>query len=150
METSTDSTTWQKVVEVVKECHHPIVTTSSAAGQPHATWMSAVYSDNLSEILTITSPDSLKVRNVKETGNAEWMFTSSSKQHIVYLSGETEVVDDVVRIKQYWDLIPEKQHAFFLGYYNSGIGFAIIRTEVKEIVLCEPREFRKIQIESPN
>ncbi len=149
MESSTDPDLWQKTFQVVKECVHPIVTTSSASGEPHATWMSAVYSDSLSEILTITSPDSLKVKNVKETGKAEWMFTSDNKRHVVYLSGKTEVVEDVVRIKQYWDLIPEKQHAFFLGFYNSGIGFAIVRTEVDDVVLCEPREFKKVRVESP-
>lgn len=135
---------WAQVRTVVQDCRLPILTTVGADAVPHATWMSTVTSGDLDEVLTITSPDSEKVGNIRDTGQAEWMFTSASKDYVVYLSGATEVVEDVAEIKRCWEVIPEKAHAFFLGYYNSGMGFAILRTRVEKIVLCEPKRFRKL------
>ncbi|MEM8955518.1 MAG: pyridoxamine 5'-phosphate oxidase family protein [Verrucomicrobiota bacterium] len=123
-----------------------VFTTVDSKGAPHATWMGTLSAEGLKELVTITSPDSDKVANLIENPKVEWMFTDAAKTTIVYLRGEAEVVEDVSDVKRAWEGIEDKGRAYFLDHYNSGMGFAVIRTHVREVELCMPEEFRKERI----
>ncbi|MCB1232796.1 MAG: pyridoxamine 5'-phosphate oxidase family protein [Verrucomicrobiae bacterium] len=123
-----------------------MLSTVSPEGRPHATWMFASRSkDPGIEILTITSPDSDKVKNVRVNSKVEWLLTSQDRMENLYLEGEAEMVDDVAEIKRLWEMIEGKERAFFMRYYNSGMGFAIIRTRVNSAVYAVPEEYRKVR-----
>lgn len=123
-----------------------MLSTVSPEGRPHATWMFASRSsDSGVEILTITSPDSDKVDNVRAHAAVEWLVTSQDRMENLYLEGEAEVVEDVAEIKRLWELVGGKERAFFMRYYNSGMGFSIIRTRVTEAVYAVPEEYRKVR-----
>lgn len=120
--------------------------TISEEGRPHVTWMFASRSlDPGVEILTITSPDSDKVKNVHANSPVEWLLTSQDRMENLYLEGDAEVVEEVAEIKRLWDMVEGKESAFFMRYYNSGMGFTIIRTRVKTAVYAVPEEYRKVR-----
>ena len=123
-----------------------LLTTASSAGVPHATWMGTIGTPNPSLILTITSPDSLKVRNIRENPAVEWLLSETSRQLLLYLRGTAHIVDDVAEQKRCWQEIPGKDQAYFLRYFNTSPGFAIIRTEVESALLVVPEEFRSVAI----
>ena len=120
-----------------------LLTTVSPESAPHATWMGTTRTDDDDIILTITSPDSKKVKNIRANPKVEWLITSHDRKELLYLEGKAEVVDDVAEIKRCWQEIPGKGKAFFLQYYNSGIGFAIIKTTVESAIYAVPEDCRK-------
>jgi general stress protein 26 len=120
-----------------------VLTTVRPDGSPHATWMGTLSARGGRELVTITSPDSEKVINIRENPQVEWMFTDEEKTVVVYFRGEAVLVKGMDRIKAAWEAIHDKGRAFFLEHYNSGIGFAVIRTTVQSVEYCVPEEFRK-------
>jgi general stress protein 26 len=123
-----------------------MLTTASAEGVPHATWMGAILAPDPGEVLTLTSPDSLKVRNIRENSAVEWLVSAMSRKELLYLQGHAEIVEEVADLKQCWAQIPGKGQAFFLRYFNPGPGFSVIRTVVESAILVVPEEFRKVEI----
>jgi len=122
-----------------------LLSTVSSEGRPHATWMFASRStDPGLEILTITSPDSEKVVNLASKCKVEWLLSSSNRLEQLYLEGDAEFVKDVAEIKRLWNLIGGKEQAYFLKYYNSGMGFSIIRTRVTAVIYSLPEQYRKV------
>ncbi len=125
-----------------------LFSTVSAEGRPHVTWMFVSRSrDSEPEVLTITSPDSDKIGNVRANPKVEWLLTSQDRMENLYLEGEAEVVEDVAEIKRLWEMIEGKERAFFMRYYASGMGFAIIRTRLSHAVFSVPEEYRKVRYE---
>ncbi len=123
-----------------------VLTTVSPRGKPHATWMGTVSPHDSFEILTITSPDSEKMKNIEMNPNVEWMFTDAAQETVIYMSGIISVVRGVEEIKAMWDLIPDKKRAFFLPFYNTGIGFALLKTKVESVTYCRPQENLKVEL----
>jgi general stress protein 26 len=124
-----------------------ILTTASAEGVPHATWMATMTSLDFRRLLTLTSPDSRKVVNIRSNPSVEWLFTDRAKEQLVYLKGRASILDDVTLIKEAWKLIPHKERAFFLTSFNSGPGFAIIETQIQSVSYCVPAENRTEDID---
>ena len=127
--------------------HLALLTTVRPDGAPHATWMGAARCDDPDTLLTITSPDSDKVVNIRANPKVEWLTGSPDRKELLYLMGEAEVVEDVAEIKRCWQAIPGKGKTFFIRYYNSGIGFAVVKTRVKQAVYVVPEENRKTHFE---
>jgi len=123
-----------------------LLTTADAGGAPHATWMATVAATGTGGIVTLTSPDSRKVRNIEENPRTEWLFTRADKERLLYLSGESEIVESRSEIKRYWGLMREKDQAYFLNHFNSGMGFAIVLTQVNLVTMVFPKENRKVVI----
>lgn len=124
-----------------------LLSTISSRGRPHATWMFASRStDPGIEILTITSPESQKVGYLAENPGVEWLLTSPDRMEQLYLEGEAEIVDDVTEIKRLWAMIGGKDRAFFMKYYNSGLGFSVVRTVVDRVSLVYPERNRRSPI----
>ncbi|MHC4925658.1 MAG: pyridoxamine 5'-phosphate oxidase family protein, partial [Planctomycetota bacterium] len=119
-----------------------ILTTAGGDGVPHATWMGTVVAPRWDQLATITSPDSRKVANIRANPNVEWLFSSTNRAELVYLEGQAEVVTEPREIKRYWKALPDKGRAFFLLYFNSGLGFCVLRTRIEQAVLCLPAEYR--------
>lgn len=120
--------------------------TADAEGSPHATWMATSAATGPCEVITLTSPDSRKVRNIKGNPRCEWVFSGEDKNEILYLNGVATLVTEPGNIKRYWAMMPEKDRAYFLDFYNSGVGFAIVSTRVTSATLVIPRENRKASI----
>ncbi len=124
-----------------------LLSTVSSEGRPHATWMFVSRStDPGIELLTITSPDSDKLGNIAANSAVEWLLTSSDRMKQLYLEGDAEIVEEVSEIKRLWNMIGGKDRAFFMKYYNSGMGFTIVRTRVRSACFAVPEEYRKTRI----
>jgi general stress protein 26 len=123
-----------------------ILTTASPDGRPHATWMATTTSLDFRRLLTLTSPDSCKVANIRRNPHVEWLFTDPGMKQLVYLSGTATILDDIAAIKEAWRLIPDKERAFFLRFFNSGPGFAIVDTAIESVTYCVPEANRKVTI----
>lgn len=136
----------QVITRALNPGEYGLMTTVSEGGRPHATWMGAFAVDSWREIVTITSPDSKKVENIYANPMVEWLLMTPNNQALVYLEGSAHIVEDPREIKRCWQKIPDKQQAFFLQYFNSGIGFAVIKTWVESICYCVPTENRKATI----
>lgn len=119
-----------------------LLSTASSTGNPHATWMATMGVTEPGELLALTSPDSRKVANILDNPKVEWLFTGEDQKDLVYLSGFARIVTDTKAIKSYWDLMPEKDRAFFLDHFNSGIGFSIILTEINSANLVCPELYQ--------
>ncbi len=123
-----------------------LLSTLSPDGRPHTTWMFASRStDTDSEILTITSPDSDKIQNLRANRKVEWLITSQDRLQQLYLEGDAEIVDKISEIRRLWNMISgkQKQEVFFMKFYNSGLGFSIVRTRITSAVYVAPEEKRK-------
>lgn len=121
-----------------------LLSTLTPDGRPHATWMFASRStDTDSEILSITSPDSDKVQNLRANRRVEWLITSQDRLQQLYLEGEAEIVEQVSEIRRLWAMINDQQQLYFMKFYNSGLGFSIVRTRVTSAIYVAPEEKRK-------
>lgn len=117
-----------------------LFSTASADGKPHATWMATIaLPGEGGKLVTITSPSSRKVTNIRENPVVEWLFSDENKRCLVYLECDAEVVEDPGEIKRGWASLPDKDRAYFLNFINSGIGFAVISSRVRSATLVIPR-----------
>ena len=128
---------------VLAEGNLALLTTSDAKGHSHATWMGAVLAGSMEEITTITSPKTTKIQNLRENPWGEWLFTSKSKETLLYLSGPTTLIETGPAKNKYWEKVPNKTQAYFLKFYDETTGFEVIQTRVEKIVLCKPMAMRK-------
>ena len=55
------------------------------------------------------------------------------------------MVSDGAQIKSYWETLPDKNRAFFLLYFNSDLGFCVIRTWIEAVVYCVPAKNQKVR-----
>lgn len=124
-----------------------VLTTCGSDGMPHATWMNALVTSGLREVVAITSPESRKVLNIGENSQAQWMFTSPSLETIAYLSGTTIIVTED-ESEKYWHMVPFKAKGFYRHYRKPEChtDFAIIRTQVSNIQLLKPMGYRKTEM----
>ena len=122
-----------------------LLTTVSAEGVPHATWMGTIAAPRWDHLATITSPDSRKAANIRSNPKVEWLFSPPNRTELVYLEGEAEIVTAAGEIKRYWQALPDKNRAFFLLYFNSELGFCVIRTWLDAVCYCVPAENRKVR-----
>ncbi|MEX2580668.1 MAG: pyridoxamine 5'-phosphate oxidase family protein [Verrucomicrobiales bacterium] len=124
-----------------------LLSTADDSGFPHATWMATMAPAEERQLVTLTSPDSRKVANIRSNPRVEWLFTGPEKADLVYLSGSAEIVSEMEEVKSYWNLMKEKDLAFFLDHFNTGMGFAIIRTQVESATLVQPQEHQSHELD---
>lgn len=124
-----------------------LLTSADEEGKPHATWMATVAPTGKRQFVTLTSPDSRKVANIRSNPKVEWLFSSPDRFTMVYTEGSAQIILSPEEIRFYWNLMKQKDQAFFLDSYNSGMGFAIVRTEVDAVSLVLPRDNRKFSID---
>ncbi len=124
-----------------------LLASADEEGKPHATWMATVASTGERQFVTLTSPDSRKVANIRSNPKVEWLFSSPDRFTMVYTEGTAQIILSPEEIRFYWNLMKKKDQAFFLDSYNSGMGFAIVRTEVESVSLVLPRENKKYEID---
>jgi len=118
-----------------------LLATQGADGRPHMCWMGTVgfLEKQGAKLVTITSPDSRKVHNIRTNPLVEWMFTDRAKSCVVYLRGKAVVVEDPASVKAGWAALDDKDKAYFLNFINSGIGFAVVETTIEDATLVVPR-----------
>lgn len=120
-----------------------LFSTSNKEGVPHATWMATFAFIERDSIICLSSPDSQKVDNIWANPHVEWLFTAPDLSALVYLYGKAYVEDDPVEFKKHWQVMKDKDRAFFLNSYNSPPGFSVIRTVIDQIDLVYPKEHRR-------
>jgi|GEM_PF-2675836 len=118
-----------------------LLATQGLDGRPHMCWMGTLGFPEKQgwKLVTLTSPDSRKVRNIQQNPLVEWMFSDRAKSSLVYLQGKAVVVEDPASIKAGWAALDDKDKAYFLNFINSGIGFAVVETTIEDATLCIPR-----------
>jgi len=125
-----------------------LFSTVSADGRPHTDWMYASRSpDSDTELLSITSPDSDKIRSLHTNRQVEWLITSRDRLQQLYLEGDAEVVEKVSEIRRLWSMIGDKQQVYFMKYYNSGLGFSILRTRMTSAIYVAPERKQKTRFD---
>ncbi len=141
VETSDAKIAIRDVVESLLEGRgEALFSTASADGKPHATWMATMaLPGEGGELVTLTSPTSRKVTNIRENPRIEWLFSDEEKRCLVYLEGEAEIIEDPAEIKRGWAALPDKDRAYFLNFINSGIGFTVISSRIDTATLVIPR-----------
>lgn len=120
-----------------------IFSTLSAEGWPHAAWMGTACSPDRRHLYSLTSPDSAKVRHIARNPRTEWMLVDADRELVLYLRGESRVLDDVKRMKRIWGLFEDKSRAYFLSFFNSAPGYAVIETTLMEAEWVLPREGKR-------
>lgn len=123
-----------------------LLTTASANGTPHATWMGAVTGKEKGYILTIASPQSRKARNVRQNPSVEWLLSKLHREQLLYVNGQAQLIDDSDALRHYWDSIPGKGQAFFLRYFETPEGITVIRTKVDSVHLVTPKYGRRVEV----
>lgn len=134
-------------LSVVENNDIALLSTADTEGRAHATWMATIAVTDERQIITLTSPDSRKAANIESNPNVEWQFFDEDKSNLVYLTGTAEIVFAPDEIRKYWNLMKHKEQAFFLDHFNSGMGFAIVRTEVVSVQYVQPRENESCEID---
>lgn len=135
--------------QLVEDCNHGLLTTTSKDGWPHATWMNFQTKGYLEDVFAITAPTTQKVANLRENPHTEWMFSKPgfTIESIVYVSGDTTIVEgDAMR--PYWDAMPGKSKAYFRQYNNSDDfhHFVVLVTKVSKVDFCRPIAYRKFPV----
>jgi general stress protein 26 len=122
-----------------------LLATADGNGLPHMTWMNTVVGPRLEEVITATAPHTLKVANLGANSRVEWMFSSSSMETLVYLTGKATILTDEAEAEACWNHLPGKAQAYFRNYCVSDDfrDFSLIRTVVNEVVYCRPQGYRK-------
>ena len=135
---------WRTASRLVADTRLAVLTTSDAAGMPHATWLNILADSEMEEVVTITAPNTQKIANLLANPQGEWMFASPSFETIVYLSGPTKILEGD-EAKQRWDRMPGKSKGYFQNYCvtDDSTKFAVIRTQVTKVVYCRPIGYRK-------
>jgi general stress protein 26 len=112
-------------------------------GHPHAAWMGAAASEDMRHIYTLTSPDSAKIRNLASHPESEWMLVDGDRDLVLYARGSSCMVRDSAVIKHAWQLFPDKSRVYFLSFFNSSPGYAVIETTVTSLEWLLPKEGRR-------
>ena len=135
---------WRASSMLVAGSKQALLATADANGKPHATYMNVLADSSLEKIISITTPDTQKIKNLGENPCAEWMFASPSLESMVYLSGPTEIVTGQEAIN-YWNSMPGKSKAYYRQYCetDSPEKFSIICTRVEKVLYCRPPGYRK-------
>ena len=120
-----------------------IFSTLSAEGWPHAAWMGTACAPGRRHIYSLTSPDSAKVRHIRQNQRTEWMLVDAAREIVLYLRGESRVLEDVKKMKHVWSLFEDKSRAYFLSFFNSAPGYAVIETTIMEAEWVLPREGKR-------
>jgi len=137
---------WKAAARLVADTSVCIMATADADGMPHATWMNAIVSPDMEEVIAITRPETDKVANLRANPRAEWSLFSESRESFVYLSGPTDILQGE-EARDGWDAMPGKSFA----YYRNAAGgdsddpgdYAVLRTRVRKVVYCRPVGYRK-------
>ncbi len=147
----TDSDLGRMAYQLVADCKVGLMTTASAEGQPHATWMNFETKGYLDEIFTITAPITQKVANIRENPRTEWLFSNPSMERVVLVCGNTRVIEGP-DMKPYWDAVPGKSKAYYREYANpqEADHFVVLCTTVGKIVLNRPSMYRKFTVKEEN
>lgn len=117
-----------------------IFSTVSPEGWPHAAWMGTACAPDRRHLYSLTSPDSAKVRHIRERPRTEWMLVDADRETVLYLRGDSRVLEDVKEMKRVWTLFGDKSRAYFLSFFNSAPGYAVIETTIAEVEWVRPRE----------
>ena len=120
-----------------------IVSTISSDGWPHAAWMGTACAPDRRHLYSLTSPDSAKVRHIQNYPRTEWMLVDAERELVLYLRGESEILGDVKKMKRVWALFEDKSRAYFLSFFNSAPGYAVIQTTIAEAEWVLPREGKR-------
>jgi len=120
-----------------------ILSTRGIDGRPHAAWMGAVASPDHRTLYTLASPDSGKIANIRHDPRVEWMLVDEARETVVYLFGTADILEDVGEMKRIWHMFPDKSRAYFLSFFNSAPGYAVIETRVEQLRVVRPKEGRE-------
>lgn len=120
-----------------------IFSTISAEGWPHAAWMGTACAPGRRNIYSLTSPESAKVRHIRQNPRTEWMLVDAERETLLYLRGESCLLEDVREVKRVWALFEDKSRAYFLSFFNSAPGYAVIKTTIIEAEWVLPREGKR-------
>jgi general stress protein 26 len=120
-----------------------VFSTLSTEGWPHAAWMGTACAPDRRHMYSLTSPDSAKVRHIHQNPRTEWMLVDAAREIVLYLRGESRVLDDVKKMKRVWALFEDKSRAYFLSFFNSAPGYAVIETTIVEAEWVLPREGKR-------
>ncbi len=135
---------WKASSLLVSDTKNAVLTTADNGGHPHATWMNIVADSSMETVMSVTAPNTQKIKNLRENPYAEWMVASPSLESMVYLSGTTRVIegDDA---KSHWDSMPSKSKAYYRHYCDEDNyeKFSIILTQVEKVVYCRPPGYRQ-------
>ena len=134
-------------IELVSTCKSAVMTTANNIGQPHAAWMNVLVDESMEKVIAVSAPTTQKIENLKENHSVEWMFASADLKSIVYLTGNTKIMTGEVA-QNYWNAMPSKDKAPYRNYSTSenSDDFAIICTDVENVVYCQPPAYNKTPI----
>lgn len=119
--------------------HHPgVFTTVDEDGRPHARWMASLAFDNFPDIVTLTAPNSAKMKHIARHPSVNWMFSNYDLSLVINLHGTARRITDTASIKRVWRSVEDKSHAYFLEHFTERPGFAVIQTKVEEMTCCVP------------
>lgn len=116
-----------------------LLVTADGEGRPHATYMGSVAVVDLSRLLTMTAPESRKVRNILENPQVEWLFLDQTREEVLYIQGTARAVYDLGEVEQAWRQVSDKSRAYFLSYQTVGMKFLIFETKIEFFEYRIPR-----------
>lgn len=82
-------------------------------------------------LLALTALTSRKVGEIRARPEVQWVFTSADMSRVVTFTGRARILDGVEEVKRHWQKIPDKTRAYFLHGSLSGLGVAVIETELE-------------------
>ncbi len=132
--------------DLLKVHHEGILSSVDELGRPHSAWMGVLCSHDYQYLITVTSPDSDKVANVRKNPHVEWMLASADRLKIMYFEGVAETVMDEQLKEQYIQMVPPESRQFFMKYYHNTGEYVVIRTRIDHVVYCMPGAYTKVRL----
>jgi general stress protein 26 len=119
--------------QIVDGHHIGALATIDESGFPHVRWMSTLSCDDFPRIVTLTAPNSQKVRHIRRNPSVNWMFSNRNLTLVLNLVGHARILEDTRSIKRAWRAAKDKSHAFFLTNFSGKPGMVVIETMVERL-----------------
>ena len=85
----------QKLEDIIDKVRTAVLATTGVDGTPDMRWVTpAILRGRPDSIFTITSPNSNKVKQIKSSPRAQWMFQTRPLDQIIVVEGKVNIIDN--------------------------------------------------------
>ncbi|MDE1170874.1 MAG: pyridoxamine 5'-phosphate oxidase family protein [Verrucomicrobium sp.] len=131
---------------LVSGAHPGILATVDEKGFPRMRWMASLSCEDFPYLYTLTSPASRKVTQLRANPQVSWMFFNQDLSMVVNLIGRADVLEDEKSIREMWNRVRDKKHAYFLRSGGEDRGSAVVRTRVERVECVTPENYMHFEV----
>ncbi len=136
----TDADLLVRAVRVVDQAGVGLLATVDAEGRPHARWMSAVSSDRLRTLHTLSAKETRKMDQLASNPLVCWVFSTSDMTDTVQLMGRMKVHNHGLAAQRVWDELARAVRTYAAGPLSDDahLEMVVLETIIERIEITSP------------